>query len=171
MLGWIMPDPLATPTTRAPPDKVAATSFDTVSVVRMACAKGDESSASVCAATGMAAVNCARGSRCPMTPVLAVSTSCTRSRPSTPAAEPARSSLSHVPFSPLAQLALPLLTTRARTGVPAAYLARLRATHGAFTRLVVDDSAHTNGNGEYTSPRSLRLDSLIPAVTPDTSKP
>src|SRR5690606_31757099 len=97
---------------------------------------------------GMASLSLSTGSGTPITPVEAVRTSCTLSRPSVAAAAPARSSLSHVPRSPLAQFALPLLTTTAPTAEPAANLARLRDTHGALTRFVVETSAHASGCGE-----------------------
>ncbi len=148
MSGWIMPDPLAMPTTRAPERSVRATCFVRRSVVKMASSKPFESGRIVCTRSGSAARIRSIGSGRPMTPVDAVSTCCGRASASAAALRPAMSSLSQVPRSPVAQFALPALTTTARTGSPLAYRARLRCTQGATRRLRVDANAQWRGTGE-----------------------
>jgi hypothetical protein len=128
MFGWIIPEPLATPTTRAPPRRRASAVFIVRSVVRMASANGSTSSPRAATASGTPARTRSIGSLWPITPVDPVSTSCARASPRAPAVAAAKSSLSQTPSSPLAQLALPALTTSACT------LCSRRRGHGCGPR-------------------------------------
>ena len=158
-----MPLPLAVPTMRAPVLSVALAVLGFVSVVMMAVANGGASSL-------MSSLRCSRplsrrsiGSRCPMMPVLAVSTSWVRVFMMPPRAS-AMSRLSRAPWLPVAALAIPALTTSARTALPGAYSPRFLVTQAAAVVLRVPAKAQAQGALLTTQLRSVLPEGLRPAA-------
>ncbi len=171
--GCIIPTPLAAPpivTTSPPSLTLTAISFLTVSVVIIAPARSlppfiDSPNMS----SGVFDAIFFRGSLWPIIPVEATNTS--RALSAMPLAiHAAIKSASASPCLPLAQFALPLLTTMARC-VLFLKFAMLSLTGDALKAFVVNTPAAAAGASEYRSARSGFPDFFMPALIPFARKP
>ena len=174
ILGWIIPEPLATPPTVIvwPVDatKDTAVSLGWVSVVIMARASsGPPSELSAIASTPERISD--MGSSTPMTPVLHTSTSSAVS-PSLPAASRVISSASLYPCAPTQVLAMPAFTMRARPR-PVATRSRSRSTVAERMAEVVNTPPMAHGVSDARIARSSLSSPRVfkPMKTPPAEKP
>src|SRR5882672_584 len=172
MSGRIIPAPFAIPVTVAPSARRDA-AFGTVSVVRIAsAARAQLSSRRSATHVGSPATMRSRGSGSMITPVENGSTS-RGSQPSRRAAASQLATASATPVCPVPALALPVLTTSARVGLPEARCALATCTGAAQKRFLVNTPATFDPFASATTSRSLRPDLRMPAcaapsVTPRT---
>src|SRR5215218_4826571 len=169
-LGASIPAPFAMPPT-VQPSRCCTVVLGTESVVMIArAASAPPSSESAFTAAVTPAVSLSRGSRTPISPVLATATSMAP-MPSSFAACSAVAWVSWKPSGPVQALAPPELRTTARARSPASTW-RLQSTGAAGKRLVVKTAAAASSGPwlRTTATSGSPLD-LSPAATPAAEKP
>ena len=173
MFGWIIPPPFAWAETVTPPAR-SVQLFGQRSVVRIASENEPPPSAeSASAASPIPPSTASTGSGTPITPVSATATS----EGSSCSFSPARSHIaqaSAIPCSPVSALALPALTTAARTA-PRSTRRRQTLTGAAAEALRVSSSDELTAGASQTSrptsvlPPPLRPQCAAPARKPGAS--
>ena len=166
MSGWIMPDPLATPTSstvRPPTSARADAPFGKVSVVPIARATCSQLAGGAAAASASPASALSTGSGTPMTPVEDTNTS-SGAQPVIHATLAAIASTASRPAAPVKALALPAFTTSARAR-PWGSAARHHSTSGEGQRERVVTPATAVPSTKVRSVRSSRAHALYPART------
>ena len=145
-----------------------------VSVVMMAVAKDFSASSSSprpATTAGMAAISFSTGSGTPMIPVDDGMMNCGAASSAAPSAAQLCSATAN-PGAPVAQLALPALTSTARTRpLFLRRCARPTSTGAATTRLRVNMAAALAPSGASASATSLRPLALMPALVADQRNP
>ena len=172
MSGWIIPDPLATPTSVtvcSPTTARLIAPLGKVSVVPIARATGSQSVGSTSSAASTPASATATGSGTPITPVEQTNTS-EGTQPSPRATRAAIASTASRPAAPVKALEFPAFTTSARAW-PSGKAARHHSTSGEGQRDRVVTPATAVPATKVSSVRSSRSHSLYPARTVRASHP